>query len=137
MRTDESHFESIKKRLNTTPYYRFLGMEVSEVSPGFARINLPFKRDLLQLAGAVHGGVTASLVDAAVAVALIASVAPETRITTIELKVNYVSPVKKEDVTAEGRIIHKGSHTAVGDVEVRTKDGRLVAKGMATYMIFA
>jgi acyl-coenzyme A thioesterase PaaI-like protein len=36
---------------------------------------------------------------------------------------------------AHAKIIHKGSKTAVRDVEVKNEEGKLVAKVIATYSI--
>jgi len=83
----------------------------------------------------VHGGAIASLADSAVAMALIGLVDPKDRITTIEFKINFFVSVDKGGLKANAKIIHKGSKTAVGDVEVINEEGRLVAKVIATYSI--
>jgi len=44
-------------------------------------------------------------------------------------------PFREGEITAEARIIYKGSKTALGDVEIRNTAGDLIAKGLATYMI--
>jgi uncharacterized protein (TIGR00369 family) len=67
--------------------------------------------------------------------ALIDPVDPEDRIATIEFKINFVASVDKGELEAHARIIHKGSKTAVGDVEVVNEKGELVAKLVATYSI--
>jgi len=54
---------------------------------------------------------------------------------TMEMKINYLIPFREGEITAEAKIIYKGSKTALGDVEVRNSDGDLIAKGLATYMI--
>jgi len=57
------------------------------------------------------------------------------KVVTIEMKVNFLSPIAEGRITAEGRIIFKGSRIAVGDVEISDQDGRMVAKSVATYMM--
>ena len=52
------------------------------------------------------------------------------------MQINYMKPVKGREITAEARIIHRGSQTAIGDVEVRDEDRNLISKGLATYAIF-
>ena len=54
---------------------------------------------------------------------------------TVEMKLNYLLPFASGEITAEARIIHQGTKTALGDVEVRNERDELVAKGLATYMI--
>jgi uncharacterized protein (TIGR00369 family) len=94
-----------------------------------------FKQELTHPYGIVHGGAIASLADSAVAMALVSLVEPKDRITTIEFKINFFVPVSKGELKAHAKIIHKGSKTAVGDVEVINEGGELVAKVIATYSI--
>jgi uncharacterized protein (TIGR00369 family) len=92
-------------------------------------------RGLTQLAGFAHGGVSASLIDSAVGLALCTMVDRGTRITTIDLQVNFLAPARPGSLTARGRIIHRGKRTAVGDCQVVDEGGKLVSKGTATYLI--
>ena len=131
----ETYLEQVRKVTNSSHYYRLLGMEVTEIKEGESRIQMPFKQDLTHPYGIVHGGAIASLADSAVAMALISLVEPEDRITTIEFKINFFAPISKGELEAHAKIIHKGSKTAVGDVEVINEEGKLVAKVIATYSI--
>ncbi len=120
---------------NRYPYYRLLGMEVKEIREGQSRIEMFFKHDLTHPYGIAHGGAIASLADSAVAMALVDLVDPKDRIATIEFKINFFASVDQGKLEARARIIHKGSITAVGDVEVFNEKGKLVAKSIATYSI--
>ncbi len=130
----EKFFEEVKKVTSASPYYRLLGMEVVEIGGGESRIKMRFKQELTHPYGIVHGGAIASLGDSAVAMALI-GLDPRDRITTIEFKVNFFAPVSQGELEAHARIIHKDSKTAVGDVEIRNEEGKMVAKVLATYSI--
>jgi uncharacterized protein (TIGR00369 family) len=132
---NEAYLKQVMKVANGSPYYRLLGMEVKEIREGESRIEMPFKQDLTHPYGIAHGGAIASLADSAVAMALIDLVDPEDRITTIEFKINFFASVNKGELEAHAKIIHKGSKTAVGDVEVVNEKGKLVAKLVATYSI--
>jgi acyl-CoA thioesterase len=132
----EGEFEQLMEVTNNSPYYRLLGMKVIEINEGESRIQMPFKQDLTHPYRIVHGGAIASLADSAVAMALISLVELRDRITTIEFKINFFAPVNKGELKAHAKIIHKGSKTAVGDVEVKNEEGKLVAKGIATYSIW-
>ena len=131
----EIYLEQVRKVANSSHYYRLLGMEVTEIKGGESRIQMPFKQDLTHPYGIVHGGAIASLADSAVAMALLSLVEPEDRITTIEFKINFFAPISKGELEAHAKIIHRGSKTAVGDVEVIHEEGKLVAKVIATYSI--
>jgi acyl-CoA thioesterase len=126
---------AFKRVANSSPYYRLLGMEVKEVGERFARFRLSFKPELRQLAGLVHGGAIASVMDSAGAIAALATAEDCFGVTTAELKVNFLAPVSESDLVAEARIVHCGSTLAVADVEVKDNSDSLVAKGLATYVI--
>jgi acyl-CoA thioesterase len=129
------YLEQVTKVANGSPYYRPLGMEAKEIKEGESRIKMSFKQDLTHPYGIVHGGAIASLADSAVAMALIDLVDPKDRITTIEFKINFFASVDQGKLEAHAKIIHKGSKTAVGEVEVVNEKGKLVAKLVATYSI--
>jgi len=131
----EKYLEQMRKEANNCPYYQLLGMEIMEIKEGESKIQMPFRQGLTHPDRAVHGGAIASLADSSVAMALISLVEPKDRITTIEFKINFFVPVSKGHLEAHAKIIHKGSKTAVGDVEVKNKEGKLVAKVIATYSI--
>jgi uncharacterized protein (TIGR00369 family) len=129
------YLEQVRKVANSSPYHRLLEIEATEIREGESRIQMLFKQELTHPYGMVHGGAIASLADSAVAMALISLVEPKDRITTIEFKINFFVPVSKGEIKAHAKIIHKGSKTAVGDVEVINEGGKLVAKVIATYSI--
>jgi acyl-CoA thioesterase len=131
----EKYLERMKKEANNSPYYQLLGLEIMEIKEGESKIQMPFRQGLTHPYGTVHGGAIASLADSSVAMALISLIEPKDRITTIEFKINFFVPVSKGHLEAHAKIIHKGSKTAVGDVEVKNEEGKLVAKVIATYNI--
>ena len=131
----EKYLEQVRKVTNNSPYYQLLGMEVMEIKEGESKIQMPFKQGLTHPYRIVHGGAIASLADSSVAMALISLVEPRDRFTTIEFKINFFAPVSKGNLEAHAKIIHKGSKTAVGEVEVKNEEGKLVAKVIATYSI--
>ncbi|MHA1262867.1 MAG: PaaI family thioesterase [Candidatus Freyarchaeota archaeon] len=79
----EDTVKFIKEALNSSP----LGMEVVDIKENYSRLRIPFKKELLQIQGVAHGGVVASIADAAVAIALFSLVDLNDILSTIELKV--------------------------------------------------
>lgn len=94
-------------------------------------ITLPYAPHLEHALGDVHGGVLATLVDAAAWCA--AAVHYEAWITTVELTVRLLEPARGEDLVATGEVVRVGNRIAVADAEVRSLSGRLVAAGGATF----
>ena len=117
------------------PFYRYMGIRLTRLGWGRSEIRMRVGKGLTQNAGFAHGGVSASLIDSAVGLALCTMIDKVDLITTIDLEVNFLAPAKPGLLTARGEIIHKGKRIAVGDAKVTDENGRLVSKGTATYMI--
>jgi len=83
--------------------------------------------------GTLHGGVIASLVDAAIGCALL-SKEEINGIATMELKVNYLKAVTRGVVMAEGEVLHRSGAAAFGQARIYCA-GDLVAVGSATYKL--
>jgi len=128
--------ESLLNWMKTNnPFWSLLGMELTEIKKGWAKIRLPFTKKLTNGIGVIHGGAIFSPADSAVGMALIGLVNKDENISTLEMKINYLKPLAEGEIIAEARIVHRGTMTAVGDVEVRDGKGTLIAKGLATYAI--
>ncbi|HUU61257.1 MAG TPA: PaaI family thioesterase [Acidimicrobiia bacterium] len=97
------------------------------------RVTLPHTANLEHALGDIHGGVLATLVDAAAWCA--AAVHYESWITTVELQVRLLEPAHSEDLVATGEVVRIGNRIAVASAEVRTAAGRLVATGGATFSV--
>jgi len=121
---------------NRNPFWSLLGMELVEVKKGWAKIKLPFNEKLTNAVGLMHGGAIFSPADSAVGMALIGLIDRDQNISTLEMKINYLKPVRGSAIIAEAKIVHRGTQTAIGDVEVRDENDSLIAKGLATYAIF-
>ncbi|UCC79555.1 MAG: PaaI family thioesterase [Candidatus Zixiibacteriota bacterium] len=124
----------IREEFGKFPFPALLGVEVESLEHGSARIKLPFRPELTQGQDYLHGGAITSICDSAVALALATMIDRGEYMLTIELKTNYTAPAD-DDVFAKARIIHKGNHTAVGEVDVSKSDGTLVAKSIVTYFL--
>ena len=118
------------------PFWSLLGIELIEVKKGWAKIRLPFTEKLANGVGVAHGGAIFSPADSAVGMALVGLIGKDENISTLEMKINYLRPFRGGEIVAEAKIVHKGTMTAIGDVEVRDDKDNLIAKGLATYAIF-
>jgi len=123
----------IRKKLAANPFIKFVGIQVPQLGQGYARFLLPFKPELANTIGLMQGGVIAALADEAVAYALYSLVPEGEMFNTVEMKINFLGPVKEGDVVAEARIAKRGRTISLGEFEVRQAD-RLVAKGLCTYI---
>lgn len=125
----------IRDWLMESAFWQLLGMEIVELGPGFASMRLTVEEKLKQVLGVLQGGVTASLVDAAIVAALFPMLNPGEMATTVELKINYLRPVTEGELVTEARILKRGRSLGFGTAEVRDHEGQLVGHGTATCMI--
>ena len=110
-------------------------MKIEEVRENYARLSIKIEEKHIQLLNTVHGGVMASLADSAAAWAIYGSGNLEIVPVTVEMKINFLKPVKSGKLVAEALNIHKGSRIFVSDVEVKDDEGSLIAKSLMTYYL--
>ena len=84
--------------------------------------------------GTLHGGILCDLSDGAMGMAWASELEEGETFTTLELKINFVKPVWKSRLVAEGKVIRAGR--TIGLVEGRVTDdsGSLVAFATSTCM---
>lgn len=125
---------AIREKFQTNNFPQLLGIELDLIEPGRAKLSVEVTEKLRQLAGIMHGGAIATLIDTAVAFAILGASEPGDRFTTIEMKVNYLSSIREGRATADARLIRDGRRIVVADCDVFDTQGRLAAKGLLTYM---
>lgn len=124
----------IREKFDINHFPKMLGFELDSIEPGRARMSVTVRTELLQLQGVMHGGAIASLIDTAVAFAIVAESQPGDRFTTVELKVNYLLPIREGRVSADARLIRDGRRIIVAECDVHDSSGQLAAKALVTYI---
>jgi acyl-CoA thioesterase len=114
-----------------------LGIRVVRRHRDGVTIECAVRPELLNYGGVVHGGVTASLADVAVGMALSARFKGNSRATTAEMKINFLRPVEKGKILARSRLLRVGRTLCVGRVDLWDARRRLVAAALVTYMRLA
>lgn len=121
--------------LNSSPYYRHIGMEVVEAGEGRSLLRLPVKDELKNLYGILHGGVLASLLDSTCSIAVATLLEEGETTVTLDQRINFIANVSGGVLYGEGTALHKGRYTGVGQGVIRDEEGNLVAAGMVTVFI--
>jgi uncharacterized protein (TIGR00369 family) len=124
----------IHEKFDTNHFPRMLGIEIDLVEEGHAVLSVEVRKELKQLQGVMHGGAIASLIDTAVAFAIIGASEPEDRFTTVEMKINYLSSIREGRVRADARLLRDGRRIIVAECDVFDDTGRMAAKGLLTYI---
>ena len=91
--------------------------------------------ELMNGSACLHGGVTATLADVAVGMALARHLGRPRAATTVEMKINYLRPVAHGKITARSHLVKVGARLCCGRVEIFDGEKRPVAAALITYMI--
>lgn len=116
-------------------FSHLVGIEVEELRRDYARMRLPWRPELNQPSGLMHGGAIATLVDTVVVPAIGTAYDVPRPFSTIEMSVRYLAPVRSEDLVAEGWITRRGKRVVFCEVEVRTANAVKVAHGNLIYVV--
>lgn len=116
---------------------QLIGANLTKVSPGEVEIELPFRADLTQQHGFLHGGIVTAIVDTACGYAAMTLMPGDATVLTVEYKVNFISPATGKLMIARGHVTKPGRTVTVcaGDV-FALSDGKekLVATMLGTMM---
>ncbi len=128
------------KRLNNIanicPYFELLSMKLTDVGIGYAILEIELAKKHLQPFGVVHGGVFASIIDAAAFWSLYYGIEdPDTGLTTVDLKLNYLAPAVSGKLIARGRQIKVGRTLGYAEAQVVDQEGKVLAHGTSTVII--
>jgi uncharacterized protein (TIGR00369 family) len=117
---------------------RTLGYDVTEAASGRVVITAEPTDDLLNPAGTVHGGFSATLLDSCMGLAIQSTLAKGIGSTTLEFKISLVRPITPETgkITAEGIVLNCGRRVGTAEGRITDSKGRLLAHGTTTCLIF-
>lgn len=121
-----------------SPYANTMGFDLVEVEEGrVVFIGRP-TQDFLNPIGVVHGGWTATILDSAMAHATQTTLKVGEGHTTIEMKIGYIRPVMPlmGVVRCEAKLIHRGGKTSITEGRLTDENGKLLAHGTETCIIF-
>lgn len=80
----------------------------------------------------VHGGLIAALADAAMGIAFGRTLVDNQDFSTIEMKVNFVRPVKEGRLTASANVVQRGLRIGFVECDIKNERGKLVATATST-----
>ena len=117
---------------------QLLDLKLVEVNEGRAVFTVqPDERHYNGL-GIAHGGLAATLLDSALGCAINSMMPAGKAFTTLEMKVNYVRPIRRErgQLRCEANVIHAGSRVATAEGRITDEGGKIYAHGTATCILF-
>jgi uncharacterized protein (TIGR00369 family) len=113
-----------------------IGASLLSIQPGLVEIALPFREDLTQQKGFVHGGIIGMIADTACGYAAFSLMPADCSLVTVEYKINILAP-GRGSLVARGEVLKPGRTLTVTRGEVYARDGTHVASMQQTLMMLA
>ncbi len=132
----ESLKTGAREEFAKVPFVRLLGMEMVDLSYGEAVLKLKMRDELRQPQGVLHGGATASIIDTAMAFAVITCLDAEEKATTVDLTVHYLRPVSEGEIVCTAKIVRAGQRILTVSAECVNTEGKITATALSTYTKF-
>ncbi|GGA62826.1 phenylacetic acid degradation protein [Nitratireductor aestuarii] len=117
------------------PYAEFLGIDIVRREVDGVEAHLPFKPELQNRKGDVHGGAIASLIDMSLGAASYADLGTSAAASTLSITVNYLNAAKG-DLRCFARCVRRGRSIRFVEAEVLDDKDEVVAKAVATFKVF-
>jgi uncharacterized protein (TIGR00369 family) len=117
---------------------RTLGYDVIEAAKGRVVIVCQPNDSHLNPSGTVHGGLSATLLDSCMGLAIWTTLAKGLAQTTLEFKISLVRPITPQTGTikAEGLVLNSGRRVGTAEGRIMDGQGKLLAHGTTTCLIF-
>lgn len=118
-------------------YMRLIGAQIEALAPGRVAIALPFRDDLCQQRGFLHGGVTTAIADSAAGYAAYSLMPKGASPLTVELKINLLAPALGERFVATAQVLRPGRTLTIVEADVTAESNgtaKPIARMLATLM---
>lgn len=121
-----------------SPMQALMNMRLIEAEDGLVVFTAVPEEKHYNPQGTVHGAFAAAILDSAMGLAVVTKLPAGIGQTTVEFKLNFVRPMSSQtgEVRGEGRVIHCGCSIATAEGRLLAADGKLIAHGTTTCMIF-
>ena len=114
---------------NLGPFNRLVGLRAEAVGQGWCRVVCEIRPEHCNPRGAVHGGMSATMLDVAGGIAAIYASGEARPMVTQSAGAHYLRPLTGTRMVAEGRVVKAGRRTCLARVDLFDDRGRLCCTG--------
>jgi uncharacterized protein (TIGR00369 family) len=137
--TDQSSISEAQRQraaasMERNAFARLIGMKLVDLQPSAATVQIEMRDELRQPHGILHCGVTATLVDTAMAYAVITCLSETEKASTVDLTVHYLRPHSEGAFACTAKVVRAGRKVLTVSAEVFNEQGKLFATAISTYM---
>jgi uncharacterized protein (TIGR00369 family) len=133
---DPRFAERVRESFGRQKAMALIGAALSAVEPGYVEVALPFRDDLTQQKGFIHGGILGMIADTACGYCAFSLMPAGCSLVTVEYKINILNPARGS-LVAKGQVVKAGRTLTVARAEVYSADGKHVASMQQTLMMLA
>jgi uncharacterized protein (TIGR00369 family) len=109
-------------------------LRLERVERGKARMRMPFREEITNIAGGIHGGAIVSLCDTCFYVALASIYGREQDTTTASISCSFLRPaLPPHDLIADATVLKPGRRIVYGEVHVYSGD-QLAAHAVVNFL---
>lgn len=110
--------ERVAQSLARQGMMNHLGVRLLSATAGEVELALPYSDRVTQQQGGFHGGAMGALADVAAGYAGLTVAAPDSEVTTVEYKINFLAAFQGGDLRAIGKVVRAGKRIIVTTAEV-------------------
>lgn len=129
------HISVLIDLINHGPYFELLSIVFKDLGVGYSLLEVDVERKHHNPFGATQGGVYASVVDTASYWSTYCDHEEDTGFVSLDLKVNYLAPIKYGKMIVEGKRIKVGKTISLAEAVVTNQEGKILVKGTSTLMV--
>ncbi len=116
------------------PIATLIGFKLTSIEPGLATVEFEATGQHANPMGTLHGGVLCDIADAAMGMAYGSTLEDGETFTTLELKINFLKPVRNAVLQAVARVVKGGRTIGLVECDVTDDKQELVARATSTCM---
>ena len=122
------------------PFNKWLGMKVEHLERGHLTVSIPWREEIVgdPTVPALHGGVIGAVADAAGGIVIWSTLEnAASRVSTVDLRVDYLRPGKQETLMAIATVLRTGPRLGWADIRLfhPGRESDLIASARGVYTI--
>lgn len=129
------HLKSVIDMINKGPFFMHMSMRVTELGVGYSKVVAEIGKKHMNPFGAIHGGVYASVIDTAAYWSAYCDLPEEQGLVTIDLKVDFLSPVLDQKVIVNGKRVKAGKTIYLTEAQMINENGKVFAHGTSKLLV--
>ncbi len=125
---------ALRGEIPPPPIATLIGFTLTSIAPGQAVVEFEATGRHANPMGTLHGGVLCDIADAAMGMAYASTLEEGETFTTLELKINFLKPVRTGKLGAVGHVVKRGRTVGLVECDVTDDKQHLVARATSTCM---